>query len=136
MRLVRRFLLYGVLAGVVLVSAAAVFVRTSAFRELVRTTLVTRLSPLTGGTLTIERVSGNLFAHVSLEGVSIDGAGGRFIHVERIDAQYFLPSLLRSTLDIRRADIIRPRVSVRTDASGLSTMDGLFKNVRNSKHTS
>lgn len=133
MSIARRILLSIVIAGAALGAAAAVFVHTDAFRGMVRDILVARLGPLTGGTLAIERVSGNLYAQVSLEGVTIAGAGGRFIHVERVNAEYFLPALLKNKLAIRTADLARPTVTVSTDASGRSTVDGLFEGAQSDR---
>ena len=126
MRLIFKILKYFLLAAAAIAAAALIFVESAYFKGLLKNALAAQLRPLTGGSLTVDKLRGNAFTGVELEGVRLAGAGGTFFYAERIDAAYSLPALVSGRIYLTRVTIYRPSLTIEQNASGRWSYEGLF----------
>lgn len=113
--------------------AAVLLVETGYFKGVIKGILTSQLGPLTGGSFTVEKLSGNVFKSVALEGVRLAGAGGQFFYAERIDISYFLPALLARRLVFTDVVISKPVLSLVQDPAGRWSGEGLFPSSKTSR---
>ena len=135
MRKILRISRYVILSTAVVAFAAFIFIETSYFKSLIKEPLVSQLALLSGGTLTIEKVSGNIFNGVALKGVRLNGTGGQFIYAERIDASYSLMALLDRRIYFTKIVISGPIVSLSQDSENRWSSGNLFKPYKSGKPT-
>ena len=121
-----KLLKYILLFASALAVAAAVFIQTGYFKGLLKRVLTSQLGPIAGGVLTVEKLSGNIFMGVALEGVRLSGAGGQVFYAERIEASYSLPALAAGKIHLSRVFVSKPVFSLSQNAAGNWSYDGLF----------
>jgi hypothetical protein len=119
----------GVALGVLLlVLALNVVARSERGHEFVLQTTLDAIAPSINGTLTIERISGNLFEGANVYGLRlVDGEGRTFLAADSGYLQYRVTTLLSPRIHIREAILFDPEVYVfRLPGDTLWNYEALF----------
>lgn len=115
-------ILAGLLATVIVVAVAGVFVVTNTDwgREQVRTRVVAALGGVVHGTLKIDRIDGNLLHGISLLGVVItDSAGAPFVNVKEVQTGYSIRPFISRKIELSNVRLIDPEIVL--DKKGAET---------------
>ena len=99
-------------------TAAAIVSQTAWFKNRVRVYVVAQASQYLNGEITIDRLGGNLFSGLELEGVAISLEGQPVVAVKDIGLRYNLYQLITSDMTIDELRIDEPVVHVEQDADG------------------
>jgi autotransporter translocation and assembly factor TamB len=129
MRLVRKLLHVFLIVLMLLVgtAAAAVIVsQTAWFRNRVRVYVVSQASQYLNGDITIDRLSGNLFGGLTLEGFRVAENGQPVLSAQDIGLEYNAYQLLTSNLSINRLSVNKPVLYLHHTRNGWSAA-GLIK---------
>ncbi len=106
----RRWLLYPVLAVVLLVVLAVGLTQTPWFRGYLRDHIVKSANASLNGTLSIEYISDNLFTSVTLHGIALSQAGDTLVSIPTLELRYDLWPLLDNEVAVELIRIDQPRV--------------------------
>ncbi|MGA2091488.1 MAG: hypothetical protein ABSH12_08555, partial [Endomicrobiales bacterium] len=121
---------YLLLCAAVIITAAVVFVETDYFKGLVKNVMISHLKPITGGTVTVGKINGNIFTGITFEEVRLGSAGEPLLYAERVDVSYFLPSLFAGRLLVPAIVITRPSLNVTQDAAGHWNFTEIFSQIQ------
>ena len=99
-------------------AAAAIVSQTAWFKNRVRVYVVAQASKYLNGEITIDRLGGNLFSGVELEGVAIALEGQPVVSAKDIGLRYNLYQLVTSDMTIDELRINQPVVHVQQDGEG------------------
>src|SRR5215471_3098291 len=97
---------------------AAIVSQTAWFKNRVRMYVVAQASKYVNGDLTIDRLSGNLFSGIELEGIAISLDGRPVVSVKDIGLRYNLYQAITSNLTIDELRVNEPVVHVEEDGEG------------------
>ncbi|HEX7793335.1 MAG TPA: translocation/assembly module TamB domain-containing protein [Vicinamibacterales bacterium] len=111
-------------------AAAAIVSQTAWFKNRIRVYVVAQASQYLNGTISVNRLGGNLFSGLELEGVSIALNGQPVVSARNIGLRYNLYQLITSDLTIDELRIDEPVVHLQEDAEGW-TIDQLIKKQEN-----
>src|SRR5262249_61184768 len=120
MRIVRRVVhtLVVILTLIVGATAAAVIVsQTAWFKNWLRAYIVRSASPYLNGTLTIERLDGNLFFGVEMEDIGVSLDGQTVVAVKDIGLDYNVFQLLSNSLSVDNIRLNHPIIYLRRDGN-------------------
>jgi len=123
-----RYALVAVAAVLILVLAGStVLLHTNIGRERVRRLALGALRDAVHGTVTLDRIEGDLLRDFTLVGLSIaDSAGAPLVTVERLAARLDVRALLRRRLDVAYVVATRPRLFLVMDADGEWNYERIF----------
>lgn len=99
-----------ILGILLLVLLAALLIQTEPAKRKIARIAETQVDKIINGNLTIGKIEGNFFTSLSIKNVLVTMEQDTLAHVDEIKAEYNLWPLLRNTLDIHSADIIRPSI--------------------------
>jgi len=99
-------------------AAAAIVSQTAWFKNRVRVYVVAQASQYLNGTISVNRLGGNLFSGLELEGVSISLNGQPVVSARNIGLRYNLYQLITKDLTIDELRIDEPVVHVEQDDEG------------------
>lgn len=111
-------------------AAAAIVSQTAWFKNRVRVYVVAQASQYLNGEITVNRLGGNLFSGLELEGVSISLNGQPVVSARNIGLRYNLYQLITSDMTIDELRIDEPVVHVEQDGQGW-TLAELIKKQEN-----
>jgi autotransporter translocation and assembly factor TamB len=121
MRILRRILrsvaLILAIAVVVCVVAAAT-IESAWFKEWIRGFIVRKANEQLNATLSIGRLSGNLWSGVEIDDVAVVMNGHPVIAIEKVRAVYSIRDVISKGIVIERVDVTRPAVAMHRDDSG------------------
>ncbi|RPJ83971.1 MAG: hypothetical protein EHM13_06090 [Acidobacteria bacterium] len=117
MRAARNVLLAATLV-VALVALAAIASQTAWFREWLRGFAIETAADYLNGNLSIERLNGNLFSGVEIEGLEVRVEGRPVISAPRATVEYGVEHLLSSPLSIASIRLDRPVIRLERDERG------------------
>src|SRR4029079_17285 len=118
MRIVRRLthVLILVLTLVVGAAAAAVIVsQTAWFKNLLRGFIIAQGNQYLNGTLSIERLGGNLFFGVEMENIGVSMGGSQVVAVKDLGGNYTLFKLLTKGLSVDSIRLDQPVIYLRRE---------------------
>ena len=121
-------MLRAVLAAVLaLVAVFVVTTRSELGREGLRRSLEYGFARQFAGTLTIERLTGNVVGTFFADGVTVRDAAGRTVaHADRVEAYPTVWGLLSNTLELRRLVLVRPDVRLARDTANVWNVARVF----------
>ena len=95
------------------------FTQTGMFRNWLRQQFIARVNPMLNGTLEIERLQGNLFSGISLEGITVQLDGRELLALSRLKLAYDPFRLFERIVqvDSLRLDSLRLRLQQRPDST-------------------
>jgi autotransporter translocation and assembly factor TamB len=99
-------------------AATAIVSQTAWFKNRVRIYVIAQASKYLNGDLQIERLDGNLFSGLELQGISIRIEGQPVVAVKDIGLRYNLYQLITSNLTIDELRVNEPVVQVQQDGEG------------------
>jgi autotransporter translocation and assembly factor TamB len=99
-------------------AAAAIVSQTAWFKSRVRVYVVAQASQYLNGTIAVNRLGGNLFSGLELEGVSISLNGQSVVSARNVGLRYNLYQLITRDLTIDELRIDEPVVHVEQDDEG------------------
>ena len=135
MRVMRRTLQVVLIVATLIVGAAAaaiVVTQTAWFRDWARGLIVSQGNRYLDGTLSIDRLGGNLFFGVELENVRVEQRGERVIAVRNAGVDYSILQLLTGDLVIDHIRLDQPRIVLRRE-NGRLNLGTLVKRERREK---
>ncbi|RPJ76557.1 MAG: hypothetical protein EHM24_02005, partial [Acidobacteria bacterium] len=135
MRIFRRSLQILLLVATLLVGAAAaalVITQTAWFRDWARGLIVSQGNRYLNGTLSIDRLGGNLFFGVELENLRVDQRGERVIAVRNAGVDYSIIQLLTGDVVIDHLRLDEPQIVLRRE-NGRLNLGALVKRERREK---
>lgn len=104
-----------------------VFTRTDYGRERVRQIAVQQLRAMAHGTVSVERLEGNIFNRFTLVNVEIaDSTGAPFLRAARIEGRVALLPLLQRRLELLRVHVTSPVVVLSQEADGRWNYQRIF----------
>ncbi len=119
MKLALRILVFVCAAAVALVAAFAIVSQTSWFKNWLRGVVVRQAGGYLNGTLSIERLGGNLFSGIELGNVRITSPSGEpVIHVRQLGVHYSALQLLTKHVVVSDIRIDSPQVWLRRTPAG------------------
>ena len=101
-------------------SAAAIVSQTSWFRNWLRGYIVHEAKQYVNGTLSIERLSGNLFFGVEMENIGLSMDGSQVVAVKSLGLDYNLFQLMAKGLSVNNIRLDHPVIYLRRDRDGWS----------------
>lgn len=119
LRLLLRTLLVIFLLAAGGATAVVVVSQTAWFRNWLRGYIVAEARDYLNGSLSIDRLDGNLFSGVQLSGLSIEMDGRPVVHVDEIGLTYSLYHIATTGVAIDELRLTRPTISIERDAEGL-----------------
>src|SRR5262245_34752993 len=111
-------------------AAAAIVSQTAWFKNRVRVYVIAQASKYLNGDITIERLGGNLFSGLELEGLAISLEGRPVVSVKDIGLRYNLYQLITSDLTIDELRVNEPVVRVEPDGEALTIAQLIKKQER------
>lgn len=135
MGIFRRSLQVLLLVATLLVGAAAaaiVVTQTAWFRDWARGMIVSQGNRYLDGTLSIDRLGGNLFFGVELENLSVEQRGERIIAVRNAGVDYSIIQLITGDIVIDHLRLDEPRIVLRRE-NGRLNLGTLVKRERREK---
>ncbi|RPJ68919.1 MAG: hypothetical protein EHM24_20105, partial [Acidobacteria bacterium] len=135
MRIFRRSLQILLLVATLLVGAAAaalVITQTAWFRDWARGLIVSQGNRYLNGTLSIDRLGGNLFFGVELENLRVEQRGERVIAVRNAGVDYSIIQLLTGDVVIDHLRLDEPQIVLRRE-NGRLNLGALVKRERREK---
>src|SRR5262249_19930895 len=130
MRAARRLLRVLLVVFILLVgaaAAAAIVSQTAWFKNRLRVYVVAQAGQYLNGQLTIDRLGGNLFSSVELEGVAIALNGQPVVSARNIGLRYNLYQLITSNLTLDELRIDEPVVHLERDGEGWTVAELIKK---------
>jgi len=121
LRIVRRFVHAFVLVLMLIVGATAAIVivsQTSWFKNWLRVYIVREASQYLNGTLSIDRLGGNLFFGIELENIGVSVDGSQVVAIEDLGIDYNLFELVSSGLSVDNIRLNKPVLYLRRDGDG------------------
>lgn len=118
LRRVARWLAWAVIGLVILLAAALAMTTTPWFKNWVRGQIVSRVSPLIDGQLSIGALTGSLWTGVTLDDIVIEHGGVPAVSIGAVRTRYDIRELARGVLAIDDVTIDRPSIVLREDADG------------------
>ncbi|HWB15189.1 MAG TPA: translocation/assembly module TamB domain-containing protein [Vicinamibacterales bacterium] len=118
LRRVARWLTWVVIGLVILLAAALAMTTTPWFKDWVRGQIVTRVSPLIDGQLSIGALTGSLWTGVTLDDIVIQHDGVPAVSIGSVQTRYDIRELARGVLAIDDITINRPSIVLREEADG------------------
>lgn len=99
-----------ILGIIFLVLVTLLLIQTEPAKRKIARVAETEVNKLLNGNLSIGKIEGNFFTGLSLQNVLLTLENDTLAQIEEIKASYNLWPLLRNTLDIYSAEIIRPKI--------------------------
>ena len=99
-------------------ATAVIISQTSWFKNWLRGVIVNQASRYLNGTLSIDRVGGNLFSGIELEGVSLEIDGRPVIDIKDARIEYSVLQLVSNNLVIRNIRLNEPVIHLRRGPAG------------------
>ncbi|MBW6535994.1 MAG: translocation/assembly module TamB domain-containing protein [Mariniphaga sp.] len=93
-----------------LVLLAALLIQTEPAKRKIARIAETQVDKIINGNLTVGKIDGNFFTGISIQNVTVTMEQDTLVQIDEIKAKYNLWSLLRNTLEIHSAEIIRPQI--------------------------
>ena len=93
-RIIKWFLLGGAVLLLTLVLGAALYTRTENFQRWVREEGVSAVNNSIRGSLTVDRLEGSVWRHLTLHGVTLRYENDEIVQVPRLDVSFSLIPLL------------------------------------------
>jgi translocation and assembly module TamB len=93
-----------------LVLLAALLIQTEPAKRKIARIAETQVDKIINGNLTIGKIDGNFFTSISIQNVMVTMEEDTLVQIDEIKAGYNLWPLLRNTLEIHSAEIIRPQI--------------------------
>jgi autotransporter translocation and assembly factor TamB len=118
LRRLARWMAWGLLGLVVLLALGVGVTFTPWFKDWARGQIVSRVSPLIDGQLSIRALSGSLWTGVSLEDLVISHRGAPAVAIGAVRAKYDIRELVRGVIAIDDVAIDRPSIVLRQEADG------------------
>ena len=118
-RSILKWLFVGTGALVLLVVAAiALYTRSENFNHWVRTEAVAVVNNAIRGSISVERMEGSVWSHLTLYNVALRHEKNELLQIPRVDVSFSLLPLLWSRLQISQIDALKPRASLHQDRDG------------------
>ena len=117
-RIIKWFLLGGAVLLFTLVLGAALYTRTENFQRWVREEGISAVNNSIRGALTVDRLEGSVWRHLTLYGVSLRYEGDEIVQVPRLDVSFSLLPLLWNEVRIAVIDAAQPRVRLSQNREG------------------
>src|SRR5687768_9036090 len=117
-RTIKWFLLGGAVLLVTLVLGAALYTRTENFQRWVREEGISAVNNSIRGALTVDRLEGSVWRHLTLYGVSLRYEDDEIVQVPRLDVSFSLLPLLWNEVRIAVIDAAQPRVRLSQNREG------------------
>jgi autotransporter translocation and assembly factor TamB len=118
LRRLARWMAWGLLGLVVLLAAGVGVTFTPWFKDWARGQIVSRLSPLIDGEVSIGALGGSLWTSVTLDDFVIRRGGVPAVAIGAVRASYDIRELVRGVLTIDDVTIDRPSIVLREEADG------------------
>lgn len=115
------------LGAIFLVLLALLLIQTEPAKRKIARIAETEVNKLLNGKLSIGKIEGNFFTHLSLQNVIITMEEDTLVNIDEIKAGYNLWPLLQNTLDIHSAEIIRPQVLLKQVSDSVWNVQQIVK---------
>lgn len=117
-RIIKWFLLGGAVLLLILVLGAVLYTRTENFQRWVREEALGAVNDSIHGSLTVDRLEGSVWRHLTLYGVTLRYENDEIVQVPRLDISFSLIPLLWNEIRIAEIDAARPRVRLSQNHEG------------------
>jgi hypothetical protein len=117
-RRLARYLGIAVLVVLFLIGAALVTTQTSWFKNYLRGLVVRQAAQYLTGTLTIDRLQGNVLTGIELDGVSLQHEGQTAVAMDKLFVAYEPITMIRQGLILKSLRLERPTVLLQRDNAG------------------
>src|SRR5918996_3769222 len=103
---------------VLLVAGLAIYARTESFRQWAREQAVAAANASIRGTISLERLEGSVWHHLTLHNVALHYEGAELIQAPRLELSFSLLPLIWGQLRVASIDAVQPRVHLSQDEQG------------------
>jgi TamB, inner membrane protein subunit of TAM complex len=130
-----RFVALGLATVVALTIALAVVIETAWFKQWLSGRVARAANENLNATLSIGRLSGNLYSGVELDDVNVVMNGHPVITIEKVTAVYSIRNMISKGIVVDRVDVTRPAVAMHRDDSGWDLARFIRKKAEKAAHT-
>ena len=103
---------------VLVVAGLAIYARTESFRQWAREQAVAAANASIRGTISLERLEGSVWHHLTLHNVALHYEGAELIQAPRLELSFSLLPLIWGQLRVASIDAVQPRVHLSQDEQG------------------